>query len=377
MKLAHLILISACALSGCLDGGGSDGDDRSTGQITPTGVEGLQYQTASQTGKTDSRGTFRYYQGERVDLRVGSLSLFSKIPANRFLTPLDFVPSVRAQLENAELTDEGLLSHQPKELQLIETLEVINVTRFILSLNWERSVSSGQGVDIRNRTIGQLNVALPSLESTIDFSAGQAEFSEPVQRGLATGEITSGSPANRLLDAICFYSVDSELCVETPTISEIENAPEPPDNDEDRDPDIRYQDDLRNLRERILAGKREIGDVGLSDVREYLKRELDSVSRRIANQYYLDASTAQHPASDTRIHKVQIRKIAGEPSLDQIEAISTNPLNVIVHSYDRQSATVEYFIDGDGGEEGEILINFKPTGDYRWVKKQIRVVIKS
>jgi hypothetical protein len=26
-------------------------------------------------------------------------------------------------------------------------------------------------------------------------------------------------------------------------------------------------------------------------------------------------------------------------------------------------------------EEGEVLVNFKPGGDYRWVKKQIRVVI--
>jgi len=62
--------------------------------------------------------------------------------------------------------------------------------------------------------------------------------------------------------------------------------------------------------------------------------------------------------------------------LDTIEAISTRDQDVVVHSFDWQSASVEYFVAGESGGESELLVNFRPEGTYRWVKKQLRVLIQ-
>lgn len=368
MKLAHLTLIFMVALSGCFGGGGgSGGDDTTSGQLTPTGIKGIHYQTSSQTGMTDRQGTFRYYPGERLALRIGNFALYSDIPADSVVTPLEFMASQRDLLRTAGRTDEGLLSHRPVELQLIDNIEIMNVTRFLLSLNWEQTTGDGKGVDIRERVVSQLSAALPDLTESVDFSVSEADF---VKEG------TSPSPANQLLAGICFYADDNELCGEPPTLEEIDNAPEAPEDPDDRDPDVDYKQDLENLRERIFNAIRTVDDVSPAEARDYLKRELDIASRAVANQYFLTASTATYPASDTGIKTIQIHKIGGEADIGGLEAISTNDVNVIVHSFDRQSATVEYFIDGEGGEEGEILVNFRPSDGYRWVKKQVRVIIK-
>lgn len=367
MKVAHITLLALFALSGCMGGGGSGSDDRETGYITPAGIRGLHYQTASQTGTTDSAGRFKYYPGERLSLRVGNLPLFDDIPVSDYLTPLDFVETIRTQLNTAGLTDEGLLSHKPQETALIEKTVIMNLTRFLLSLNWEGNTADGKGIDIRQRVIDQINAALPELSGPIDFTAAETDF---IKEG------TSPSPANQLLARICFYPPDDELCQTPPTLDEIAAADPVPDNPDDRVPGKEYSEDLANKRDRIIKSIRKVDDVSRDEARQYLKRELDTISLMRANRYYLDDETANLSASDTGIKTVQIRKINGTPNLSALEAKSTNPLDVVIHAYDRQGANVDYFIDGDAGREGEVLVNFKPAGDYRWVKKQLRVVIE-
>lgn len=367
MKLVHMTLLSVVALAGCLDSGGGSSDDRSTGQLTPTGIKGVAYQTNSQSGTTNERGEFRYYPGERLSLRVGDLALFDGIPARDFVTPLEFAAGVRDQLTLASVNDEGLLSHKPTEAQLIETDQVMNITRLLLSLSWQPTTTEGRGIDIRERVISQLNAALPAISGEIDFSVSTNQFgaTEPAL-----------SPANQLLARICFYPEDDELCEDPPTQAEIDNAPEAPQDQADRDPDVEYRQDLENKRERILGAIRTIEDISRDDVRTYLGRELDIISNNRSNRYYLDGATANLKAGDTGIRSIRIRKVGGEPSLAQLEAVSTNEQDVVVHSFSSETAEVEYFIDGEAGREGEVLVNFRPAGDYRWVKKQIRVIIE-
>lgn len=367
MKVVNFTLLILLTLSGCGGGGDSGSDDRETGYITPAGIGGLHYQTASQTGTTDAAGRFRYYPGERLSLSIGNLPLYDDIPVSDYITPLDFVASIRTQLDTAGLTDEGLLSHKPQEQFLIEKTVIMNLTRFLLSLNWEGNTADGKGIDIRQRVISQINAALPDLSGPVDFSVSEADF---VKEG------TSPSPANQLLARICFYPAGDELCETPPTPEEIAAAEPAPDNPEDRIPGMEYSEDLANKRDRIIKAIRKVDDVGRDEARQYLKRELDAISLVRANRYYLDEETANLSASDTSIKTVQIRKINGTPSLSGIEAKSTNPLDVVIHAYNRQGANVDYFIDGEAGKEGEVLINFKPSGDYRWIKKQLRVIIE-
>ncbi|WP_404363168.1 organic solvent ABC transporter permease [Marinobacter sp.] len=367
MKLVHITLLSLIALSGCSDDSDSSDDDRSTGQITPTGISGLSYSTASQSGITDSRGRFRYYPGEQLSLRVGDLELFSGIPARDFVTPLDFDAQIRSQLDQASLTDEGLLSHRPTEQRLFSQNVVMNTTRLLLALGWRTDLRDGRAIDIRQRVITQLNEALPNLSAPIDFSVPPAAF--------ASGG-DEPSPANQLLNEICFFPPQSELCEEPPTLEEVEIAPDVPEDPTKRLEDVEYKQDLESKRKRILGAIREVDDISEDKVEEYLTRELDIVTVGRGNRYLLNASTASHPASDTSIKTVKIRRVGGQPNLEELEVLNTNEVDIVVHAFNELTADVDYFVAGPSGKEGTLLINFKPAGDYRWVKKQLRVIIQ-
>ena len=371
-KSALLPLISFFALTflltGCFGGDGSGGDDGSrTGQIMPAGVSGLTYSTASRNGTTNANGRFNYYPGERLSLRVGNLELAEDVPVRPVVTPLEFFPDLRAALEIPGTTDEGLQSHRITEQQLLQNVPLINLTRFLLALNWSLNLSNGEGIDIRDRVITQLNAALPNLDAPIDFNVPENEFT-------AGGD--TPSPANQLLTGICFYPADDELCEDPPTEEEIAAAPERPEDEDERDDDIEYREDLENKRDRILNAVRSLEDVDVEDAEGYLTRELDTISTQLANRYYLDDYVAEFPASDTAIKTVRVRRIAGQPELDTIEAISTREQDVFVHSFSWQAASVEYFVAGESGGESELLVNFRPEGTYRWVKKQLRVIIE-
>jgi DNA-binding beta-propeller fold protein YncE len=61
-----------------------------SGQFTVAGlaVEGLSFMSASQTGHTDSSGTFLYEEGETVTLSLGTI-IVAELPGKASITPLD------------------------------------------------------------------------------------------------------------------------------------------------------------------------------------------------------------------------------------------------------------------------------------------------
>ncbi|MCL7944890.1 organic solvent ABC transporter permease [Marinobacter sp. ATCH36] len=367
-KSAFLPMVSALLLAGCFGDDGSGGEDGSrTGQIMPAGITGLAYSTASRNGATDEQGRYHYFPGETLSLKVGNLKLAEGVPVRPVVTPLEFFPDLRAALQVAGTTDEGLQSHRITEQQLLQDVPLINLTRFLMALNWELNLSNGEGIDIRERVISQLNTALADLDEPIDFNAPQDEFE-------SAGN--DPSPANQVLSRICFFPEDNELCEDPPTDAEITAAPERPENVDERDENVDYREDLENKRDRILNAVRSLEDAEVEDARAYLTRELDAISTRLANRYYLDDDVVEFPAADTAIKTVSVRKIAGKPELDDIEAISTRDQDVVVHSFGWQSASVDYFVAGETGGESELLVNFRPDDTYRWVKKQLRVIIE-
>lgn len=362
-----LTLVAAAALSGCLDDGSSGIDDASVGRLNYNGFEGLSYQTASQSGTTNAQGEFRYYPGEALNFRVGNLALVDGVPAQEFVTPLEFYADVRAALANPAFDDEGLSTHTLTEQQLLSDPTLRNLTRFLMALNWTENVREGEGIEIRERVIQQLNAALPGLSGPIDFTVSEQAFAAQEE---------SPSPANQLLAEICFYPADDERCTLPPTLADIDAAPPRPENDEDRDPEIDYREDLEAKRERILDAKRSLEDIDAEDARTYLTRELKAISTVIANRYYLNEDVISHPAEDTDLKSVTIRRIGGAANLAEVEAISTRPVEVVVNATSWQEADVEYFVAGDAGGESELVVSFRPDDTYRWVRKQLRVLIR-
>lgn len=361
-------LFSALALAGCLDDGGSSaGNDTLAGRLNFNGVSGVGYQTASQTGTTTDSGGFRYYPGETIEFRVGNLPLAQGVPAGEFVTFLEFFPEVRAALQAPLVDSEGLSTHTLREQQLLQNIPLNNLSRFLIALNWTENIGDGEGIDIRDRVIKQLNAALPGLSAPIDFTVGEAEF---------TAEGSNPSPANQLLAEICFYPPDDPLCQPPPTPEEISNAPSRPVDENAIDPDMVYSEDLAALRARILDSVRTVTEVDNETVKNYLSRELKAITTAVSNRYYLDEEVASVPASDTAIKSVAIRKIGGDLALAELEAISTRPQDIQVHATDWQRGEVEYFVAGPAGGESELLLSFRPEDTYRWVRKQLRVLIR-
>jgi hypothetical protein len=369
LKTASFLLMSALLMVGCLDGDGSGGGDGSkAGKITPTGISGLSYQTASRSGTTGDKGQYRYFPGETLSLSVGNLELVTGVPVEPVVTPLEFFTFEREALKIAGTSDEGLQSHRITEQQLIESSDsVMNLTRFLLALNWRLRTNNDEGVEIRQRVIEQLNAALPLISDPIDFTVSRGEFAFENDDTL--------SPANQLLAEICFYPPGDELCEDPPTQEMIDNALPRPEDPEDRVEDVEYSEDLQSKRDRILKSIRTIDDADVETAVSYLTRELDILTTQLGIRYYLNEFVADFPQSDTSIKTVNVRKIAGTPELADIEAISTRDQDVAVHSFGWQSASVDYFLVGDSGSEAEILVNFKPSDTYRWVKKSLRVIV--
>ncbi|WP_100640308.1 organic solvent ABC transporter permease [Marinobacter salexigens] len=352
-------------LSGCLSSDSDNNNDGpTTGRINALGISGLTYQTASQSGKTDSKGQFQYYPGETLSLKVGDLLLAENVPAQKWVTLLEFFPDIRAQLTSPSIDDEGLRTHRGTEQQLIDRTHQSNLIRFLMALNWAGNPKDGEGIEIRDRVIQQLNAALPSLTSPIDFRASQSEFN-------ASG--SAPSPANQLLASICFYPEGSELCEDPSEVEDkIKSAIDRPENPE---PGIEYKQDLQAKLSRILNAARTMGDVEPEDAKRYLSRELDSITTTLGKRFYLERHTANVPASDTRIQQFNIHRIGGSAELADIDAITTRPQDIVLHSYNAETASVEYFVGGPAGGESEIVTSFLPENTYRWVRKTLRVVI--
>jgi len=361
-----LPLLSAALISGCLDSNSkSGGDDTSIGRVNYHGISGLNYQTASQSGITEEPGTFHYYPGETLTLRVGDLLLTDSVPAAEFITFLEFFPETRGSLQQSGVDDEQLTDHWLKEQQLIDNTTILNLTRFLLALNWTIGIEADEGIDIRARVIEQLNLALssPDLPDTVDFTVNQQDFT------------ASDSPANQLLASICFYPEDNVRCSEPPTQAEIDSAPLRPSNEADIDPDILYSEDLESLKDSIESSVRSLDSIDDDQARAYLSRELRDITRDISRRYRVSPQTLKHSPSDRGIHNLDILKIDGNAELASLEAISTRPSDVYIHSKSWQSATVDYVVEGDSGVESELIINFQPENTYRWVRKSVRVVI--
>lgn len=380
MRTTTLSLALTLGLTGCvLEDGGDDGNAAATGQLTIGGIAGLNYQTESQSGTTDKRGAFRYYEEESVTFRVGKLVVGESVPSDPIVTPLEFLPETRQQLQEPLTNELGLLSHRPVEDQVVGNTTLLNITRFLMVMDEDRSTSEGSDLQISDRTLEQFRNLRPQLEKPIDFTVSAADFNLGGKQP-DTNETSSPdaerSPANWVLKRICFDPPDSELCEDPPTVAEIDNTQVAPEDDTEREPDVDYRDDLQQKRDRILGAQRSIGDVSESDAEDYLLRELDEITVDVANQYYLDQVTQTVSEGDEAIRDVSVLKVGGGAEIDRIEAISTNPASLTVHSTHAGSGTVEYFVTGEAGTEVELIVNIRPVGDYRWVQKPLRVVIE-
>lgn len=103
MNNSYLFFFSSIfILSACSGGGEDENSDDTTpntdatalsGQLIDSTLAGVNYQTPTYSGITDSEGRYNYLEGESVTFTIGGISLGSAVSAGPILTPLDLLGS--------------------------------------------------------------------------------------------------------------------------------------------------------------------------------------------------------------------------------------------------------------------------------------------
>ena len=181
-----IITISLFILSACGDGSDNDSQTALKGSFIDSAVEGVTYTTDTQSGTTDSAGTFTYLPGEIVSFYIGDILIGSAEGAG-MLTPLDFVPGA------IDETDP----------------EVTNILRFVQSLDEDSdpdngitisaataAAAVGQGLDFSLATVdfeiaaNALLTVLAPGNTLVDASDAQAHFTGSTGGGSTAGVLT-------------------------------------------------------------------------------------------------------------------------------------------------------------------------------------------
>jgi hypothetical protein len=135
-----LLTLTACGGSGGGDGTTATATETvSTGVFIDSAVEGLQYETATQSGTTNSLGEYDYLAGETVTFSIGGIVLGSTI-AGPVVTPLSLVPDATSATNPV----------------------VTNIVRLLLSLDSDGDPDNGITISS--------DVTTAANDLTVDFS---------------------------------------------------------------------------------------------------------------------------------------------------------------------------------------------------------------
>lgn len=158
LKLKSLVVVAvSAALSAC--GGSSGGSSSSntpvepvsppptfTGQFVDSPVQGLNYQTVSQSGMTNENGEFIYQNNETISFSIGGIA-FPEIAAQSLITPMTVFST-----------------------EDIEAVEVVNMIRLLQSLDVDGQPDNG--IEISQTT--------HELAANLDIDFSSPDFEDSV-----------------------------------------------------------------------------------------------------------------------------------------------------------------------------------------------------
>jgi hypothetical protein len=110
-----------------------------TGVFVDSAVEGIFYETATQSGTTNSLGEYNYLSGETVTFSIGAIVL-GAAPASGVVTPLSIVPDAVSA----------------------DNLQVNNIVRFLLSLDSDGDPDNGISISS--------DITTAAADTVVDFS---------------------------------------------------------------------------------------------------------------------------------------------------------------------------------------------------------------
>lgn len=221
--IVALILPLSILPIGCGGGGGGDGDDAGNttvleGVFLDSPVEGLDYETATESGVTDENGTFKYLAGQNITFSIGNLE-FVTVFVQSYITPIDLVPGATDETDDRvtnicklfqALDEDGNLSNGIKITSSMKAIVSDADLNFYLSTSdfdndqnvqnlFEDLNNAGVFTDIGLRDLpsdeeaqNHLFTTLAALGATIDdyIYTWSGEFTITTEEETDTGEVT-------------------------------------------------------------------------------------------------------------------------------------------------------------------------------------------
>lgn len=163
MKKLFLIT-TTLALVGC---GGSDNESQTptpepqikTGVFTDSPVEGLFYETATQSGLTDADGIFRYKEGESVTFKLGMTTL-GLAKGQDIISPFTLT-GVKPLIKQSDITN-AFLSSSPNSFE-----KAINIATLLQGLDQDGNAENG--IDLKNAHQLLADINIPLLVKSSGF----------------------------------------------------------------------------------------------------------------------------------------------------------------------------------------------------------------
>jgi hypothetical protein len=153
MDIKYITIIAALSIAGCGGGGGgggiSDTDDGGesgstsqgiTGTFLDSAVGGINYQTESRTGTTNTAGEFLFEIGETVTFSIGDAAL-PIVAAGTVITPLDIVNT--QDVNDVSVTNLA---------RLLQTLDIDGDTSNGISIGPDAHLSAPTSIDLSSPT---------------------------------------------------------------------------------------------------------------------------------------------------------------------------------------------------------------------------------
>lgn len=389
-------------LAGCSDDGGSDDPTLRTGQLLYSGIDGLSYQTATLEGKVNKDGRFTYRTGETVAFWLGDVPLAEGVPAKEFITPMEFTVNGRSRLETGDVIN-GFSTHKVAEEEVAAYQYQNNLTRFLqlMDVNLEPENILNQAITISDRSIEQMNTQLLTLSPPLDFDIPISKFEENTAKPVfVDGEcpadgVTAETPVvpptdsknkkstvNILLDEICFFQEGDIRCEAPPTQAEIDCAPNKFDEDgnllEGIDESLvsYYKEDLKNQWNAIINSGTSTTLKSSDSTKELIIYESSLIYKETGARIFFSQYDDTVKEGDVAQRTISIHSEDSGFVISAMEVESQNDRIARVDGFSETGKTFSYSPVGVSGEETTIFLNIKLEGDYRWYRKNYRIIIE-
>jgi hypothetical protein len=181
------IIAVSLAVAGC---GGSHGGKgppplmppmEMSGVLLAGRVSGVEYATATRSGKTDATGTFRFLPGETVTFSIGQVEL-GRVPATATITPFSLAGT------SAPTTERALRGELDRATRVATAFgRAINIERLLMALDVDNDPANGLSV-------GDQADALAPGELDLDVTV--AQFATQLRKRVPhlTGNLPNSQP---------------------------------------------------------------------------------------------------------------------------------------------------------------------------------------